>query len=95
MPTQHALATCIESASIVIVVITIHHKQLHAFRLALQIAEVVLIGEITITNYCVCNCNHYVVITFGFSITTTLLNIQIWMLGIIQERFVKASTSIN
>ena len=40
VPTQHTLATCIESTSIVIVVITTRRKQLHAFRLALQIAEV-------------------------------------------------------
>ena len=65
MLTQHALATCIESASIVIVVITIHHKQLHAFRLALQIAEVVLIEvklqlQITVFVTVITTHSHYV-----------------------------------
>ena len=66
MLTQHTLATCIESTSIEIVVITIHCKQLHAFHLALQIAGAVLIEvklHLQITAFFV-NCNHYIVITF-------------------------------
>ena len=88
---KHALATCLEQqwsaecaefASIVIVnlylVITIHCKQLHTFCSALQITSVVVKWNYNYKLLCLKTCNHYVVITFGFSITTTYADKHVW-----------------
>ena len=52
---------------------TIPCKQLCAFCSALQITSVVVKWNYNYKLLCLKTCNHYVVITFGFSITTTLV----------------------
>ena len=48
-------------------------KQLHAFCSALQITSVVVKWNYNYKLLCLKTCNHYIIITSGFSITTTLL----------------------
>ena len=84
--TKHPLATCLEQHMVSCVCwvsqycnwtcnwyFTIPFKQLRTFCSALQITSVVVKWNYNYKLVCLKTCNHYVVITFGFSITTTLM----------------------